>query len=75
MFSLSKLVKIKKYLKYSTDKQYLLFSKQFTLSNTPPAEGKKTTPVFVAFRETGKIRKNTEEKDEFCNDIAPTFRG
>ena len=68
MFSLSRLVKIEKYLKYSTDKQYLHFSRQylffFTLSNTPPAF-KKTTPIFGTFRETGKIGKNTEEKEGF----------
>ena len=78
MFSLSRLVKIKKYLKYSTDKQYLLFSKhkQFTLSNTPPAAAKKTTPVFGTFGKR-ENRETLEKKNmtKIENQTAVTSAG
>ena len=43
----------------------------FYFTRQPPAT--ETTLVFGTFRETGKIGKNTEEKDEFCNEIALLF--
>ena len=41
----------------------------FLLHQTPTSSSYKNNSRFRNFSENGKIGKNTEEKDEFCNDI------